>query len=346
MDVTYFYCREFESKPFIEALQRNNIETKAIKTPNRKLGHIKYLIKSVQLAWECDSDSNVIFDSVGLTSSLLHIKNILTNSKNGYNVRLRGDALAEHSGLLKKLVSFNLNGATAMVHVSNYLEQKYKRLYPSKRHYTVYNGITIDTSVQESAEDINKYLKLIQKYKIRILTVMNFEYRDKIKHLKGLIPIINRINHEYSAVFVFIGDGPYQDEIKSIFYGQKGVLFLGRLPRNELIELMQFFDIFYYPSGFDILPNVILEASIAGLPVISSSVGGIPEIVLDKKTGFLMENTEEDSYRYLKLLIEDEALRCKIAMLGREYITKKFDWRIITNDFVKIIKDEIDYENN
>ena len=160
-------------------------------------------------------------------------------------------------------------------------------------------------------------------------------------YFNKLPQVIKQITEEYSALFVIIGGGKYLSGIKSLFSGQKGVVFLGRLTRDEVLKLIPHFDIFFYPSGLDILPNAILEASVSGLPVISTSVGGMPEIIVDKKTGFLLENIKKDSYKYLKLLIEDEDLRYKISIRGRDYVTKKFNWNVINKEFVKIIKSEI-----
>ncbi len=340
MKVTYFYSRDFESMPFVEALRRNNIETEAIQLPVSKFLIKQCLEKLVKCVCVPISESYVIIDTSTEITAIIHLKKILKLLKNGYMIRLRGDALIETDGFRNCLVDFNIKGSNSIFHVSNYLEQKYKLIYPSKRHYTVYNGISIDTSLNKISVDISKYLKSIEKHKIKILTVINFDIRDKIKYIKNLLPTIKRITQEHSALFVFIGDGKYLSEIKNIFYGQKGVLFLGRLQRNEVLKLMPYFDIFYYPSGLDTLGNAVLEASISALPVISTSVGGIPEIILDKKTGFLMKDVEQDSYRYLKLLIEDEELRYKISILGKDYVTKKFDWNTITNNFVKIVKSE------
>jgi len=178
--------------------------------------------------------------------------------------------------------------------------------------------------------------------RIKILTVMNFNIRRKILYFPLLLSTVKRITAEFPALFFFIGGGKYLYKIKSIFRGQKDVHFLGKLPRNDVLSMMPAFDIFLYPSSLDVLPNAILEASASGLPVISTDVGGISEIVVHNKTGFLMKDIKNDSYRYLRLLIEDEDLRRKISESGRKWVTTKFDWTTITRDFVQIIKSEIE----
>ena len=342
MKGTYIFSRAFESMPFIKALRQNEMDIESIHLSNNQFALVRYLEKFMQSSRARVSDSFIIIDDPGIPATVLNIKKILKFNENDYMIRLRGDSLmGTRAQIVRNAIDYNIDNSNALFHVAKYLEKKYKKLYPSKRHYTVYNGINLTNASNNNDIDISKYSKLTEKTKINILTVMNFDFSVKFKYIKSILPIIKRIINEYSASFVFIGGGKYLSELKSSFYGQKGVVFLGKLPRNEVLKLMPYFDIFFYPSGLDILPNAVLEASVSGLPVISTSVGGISEIIVDKTTGFLLENIKKDSYTYLKLLIEDEGLRYQISTRGREYVTKKFDWNVITTEFVKIIKSEI-----
>jgi len=327
--------------PFINVLRKNNIITEIINYPKKQFYPTQCLERSIQLKRIKYRDSLIIIDDPLIPSAILNMKKILKIHGNKYIIRLKGDALRESSGLGKPILDFTIKGSNYIFHVAKYLEQKYRLIYPSKRHITIYNGVDLNLPIKDNYIDINEYLNLKQNFKIFILTVMNFEFIEKTKYINLLLPTIKRITNEYSALFVFIGDGKYLSGVKSIFNGQKGVVFLGRLPRDEVLKLMPYFDIFLYPSGLDILPNAVLEASASGIPVISSSVGGIPEIIVDKKTGFLMYRISEDSYKYLKLLIEDEDMRFKIARSGKEYVATKFNWNKVTNEFFKIIESEI-----
>ena len=85
------------------------------------------------------------------------------------------------------------------------------------------------------------------------------------------------------------------------------------------------FDIFVLPSLKEGLPYVVLEAGLAGLPVVASSVGGIPEIIENGKEGLLVApaNQEEISIA-IKKLIDDKALRENLARNLHEKIKKEF----------------------
>ncbi|MEK7130939.1 MAG: glycosyltransferase [Patescibacteria group bacterium] len=98
------------------------------------------------------------------------------------------------------------------------------------------------------------------------------------------------------------------------------------------------FDIFVLPSIKEGLPYVILEAGLAGLPVIASNVGGIPEIIDNEKNGILVSpaNPEELALA-IKKLIDDKTLRETIAKNLREKIQKEFSLEKMVEKTTKMI---------
>jgi glycosyltransferase involved in cell wall biosynthesis len=340
MRITYFFQRANESLPLITALRENNIYTEIIQLSNNNFSPIRNL-KKLKQAYSYGSYSYIILDDPGVPSTIINFKKFIKLNTNGYLIRLRGDAIIETSGFGRSLVDLNIKGSNLVLHVSDYLKNKYEKIYPYNKHLTLYNGIDLNAVSNNNEICVDKYLKHIKKAKTKILIVMNFEYREKIRFFFELPKKKKKIIEEYSVILVIIGGGKYLSIIKSIFSNIKEVVFLGRINRSEVLKLMSYFDIFYYPSGLDALPNVLLEASASGLPIIANSIGGIPEIVLDKKTGFLMEDVEKDGYKYLKLLIEDEDLRNKMSICGKKYVAQKFNWNVIKEKFIKIIKSEL-----
>ena len=97
-----------------------------------------------------------------------------------------------------------------------------------------------------------------------------------------------------SSYLVFIGDGRLRSELEKEIAAAgltNSVRFLGR--REDVPELLRAMDCFVLPSVAEGLPTVILEAMAAGVPCIASAVGGIPEIIADNKTGFLVPPMDE-----------------------------------------------------
>jgi glycosyltransferase involved in cell wall biosynthesis len=88
---------------------------------------------------------------------------------------------------------------------------------------------------------------------------------------------------------------------------------------------MSAFDVFVLCTHFEGLPLVILEAMARGRPVVATAVDGIPEIVIDGRTGLLHPHGDAETLaaRLLSLL-EDEALAARIGGAGREFV--KMEW--------------------
>jgi glycosyltransferase involved in cell wall biosynthesis len=97
-----------------------------------------------------------------------------------------------------------------------------------------------------------------------------------------------------NAYLVFIGDGRLQASLKSEAAEINiidSIRFLGR--REDVPRLLKAMDCFVLPSVAEGLPTVILEAMAAGVPCIASAVGGIPEIITNNETGFLVPAKNE-----------------------------------------------------
>jgi glycosyltransferase involved in cell wall biosynthesis len=96
-------------------------------------------------------------------------------------------------------------------------------------------------------------------------------------------------------------------------------------------------DICCLPSYNEGLPGSVLEGMSAGLPVVSTPVGGIAEAVLDGETGFLVEPGDVQALTgALESLVTDEGLRGTMGEAGRAHLLKKFDLQTIVDQVVKI----------
>jgi len=95
---------------------------------------------------------------------------------------------------------------------------------------------------------------------------------------------------------------------------------------ENLIRLAQRCDVFVLPTRADCFSLATLEAMAAGLPVVTARVGGIPDIVRDAETGFLIEPGDYESMKdRLELLIESLELRRKLGDAGRERVCSNFE---------------------
>jgi len=127
----------------------------------------------------------------------------------------------------------------------------------------------------------------------------------------------NVIDGGYDVKLIIVGDGELKEEliekVNSLGISDK-VTFLGI--RSDIPELLQASDFFVFSSNWEGLPLVVLEAMSAGLPIVSTKVGGIPEIVQDNVNGVLVEpgNQEMLVEAITKLLTDKQ----KLVQMGRK----------------------------
>lgn len=106
--------------------------------------------------------------------------------------------------------------------------------------------------------------------------------------------------------FLFVGDGPDKEILVKESNGDSRIHFLGF--RNDIMAILAASKIAILPSlGMEGMPAVIQEAQYAGLPVVATNVGGVPEQISDGENGFLIEPNDSNSLaRKILLLLSDK----------------------------------------
>ncbi len=141
------------------------------------------------------------------------------------------------------------------------------------------------------------------------------------------------------------GTGPLKNKYSLLVtrYGLRNrVLFLGHVGHEELPKYLAEADVFIRPSLSEGLGNVFLEAMAAGLPVIATPVGGIPDFLKDGETGLFCEvGNPKTIAEKVKIYLRNEELREKIKANAKEMVEQNYDWNLIAqkmeNIFNKLI---------
>jgi len=116
-------------------------------------------------------------------------------------------------------------------------------------------------------------------------------------------------------------------------------VFTGALFGREKYECYGAVDLFMLPSLCEGLPTVLLEASAMGIPIVATSVGGIPDIVVHGKTGFLVDKLSVELYaRYAANLLEHKDLAEKIGKNAREHVKTNFLWSTVAEKYERIFE--------
>ncbi|HLC90289.1 MAG TPA: glycosyltransferase family 4 protein [Candidatus Nanoarchaeia archaeon] len=127
-----------------------------------------------------------------------------------------------------------------------------------------------------------------------------------------------------------VGDGPLVSYYKNKYFTKNNYIhFIGRIPQEELPKIIHQHDIIVLPSlrnSAESFPNALLEAMACGKPVIASSVWGIPEMVDDGKTGFLVPEKDVAAIVYaIKRFLENPEWVGSMGKAGRERVEKNFE---------------------
>jgi glycosyltransferase involved in cell wall biosynthesis len=124
---------------------------------------------------------------------------------------------------------------------------------------------------------------------------------------------------------VLLGDGPAREEIHRLVapLGPAAIL-TGH--RDDVMDLLMATDVLLHPTQVDAFPTALLEAAAAAVHVIATAVGGIPEIVEDGRTGFLLAfpPRPDTLAERLEALLADESLRRSLGRAAREDFLQRF----------------------
>jgi len=210
--------------------------------------------------------------------------------------------------------------------ISNYLAEWAKEMGVKNEIIEVVpNGVDVK-SFQLSAFS---FQKKNEKEKILITT-------SRLVKKNGIDDVIKAMQYLPENVkFHIIGDGPE----KKNYPPCDRVKFFGYLPHEEIIGHLHSADIFIRPSLSEGMGNSFIEAMAAGLPVIGTKVGGIPDFLRNGETGLFCEVQNPKSIaEKVKILLENQELRIKIINNAKEMVEKKYDWNLIAKDMKNIFE--------
>ena len=144
-----------------------------------------------------------------------------------------------------------------------------------------------------------------------------------------------------------IGAGPEERTLRRLVAElglEDRVSLLGARSLREVYERLASADVFVHLSqigedGYrDGFPNVILEAMATGLPVVSTWVSGIPECVLDGKTGYLVHERDPlASAEAIEKLLRDTNLRSRLGAAGRQRLEQNFQLDGMVDELEKLL---------
>ncbi|MDV4343033.1 glycosyltransferase family 4 protein [Methanoculleus sp. YWC-01] len=141
------------------------------------------------------------------------------------------------------------------------------------------------------------------------------------------------------ACLVFSGSGPLKEDLidATTRNGLNGnVIFTDYIPRDVTSLYYQAADIFVLPSFSEAFPLTLLEAGAAGLPIVATNVGGVPDILHDGVNGLMSKTGDpEDLASKIATLLDNDELRAEMGKKG-QMLVKQYSWEKIAEETEKV----------
>lgn len=152
---------------------------------------------------------------------------------------------------------------------------------------------------------------------------LNILYVGSLTRHKGiqiLIEAVRRIKKDNLRLAI-VGSGRYKDKLEDMANSDKRIAFYGKISNDDIEVWYNKADVLVVPSVWnEVFGIVILEAFRAGVPVIASSIGGIPEVVKDNYNGFLFEPGDVDQLKQvLESIIENPEVLARLGNNAKNY---------------------------
>jgi len=230
--------------------------------------------------------------------------------------------------------------------ISNYLKDFAKRHGVRSEISVIPNGVDLDLFNREIGEEERMKLRShlgISKNDFTIVTVSRLVKKNGVEDTIRAISVLKKKEPETSFKLLIIGKGDLEGHLKMITekLGLKDkIKFVGFVDYKDLPKYLKVSDLFIRPSLSEGLGNAFLEAMAAGVPVIGTNVGGIPDFLINKETGlFCKVKDYGDIADKIMMVIEDQFLKNRLVQNGKSMAFKNYSWnKIASQMFVVFLK--------
>lgn len=226
----------------------------------------------------------------------------LEECANCLHPKIQHQVSPDEQEVLKKWIQFRISFAMNMLQNSDLI------VSPSKYLADVYRKFGISRSIEISALGLNKQRKSSRSTKQPIVFAFLGVIHD-LKNVYLLAEVFQETTGNACLKFFGAGSDYHIQKLVTAFGGNARVTYEGKYTPEDLPNILDQTDIVVLPSLMENYPLVIREAFCAGVPVISSRVGGIPEIVTHLSDGILFNPTDkEELRRWLQLIIDNPVI--------------------------------------
>ncbi len=232
--------------------------------------------------------------------------------------------------IIRRLIKYAFIHAQKIITVSKTLAEKIVATgIPEEKVYLMPKGVDTEMFYPQDRQKMRNMLSIPQD-KVVVLYMGNLvAVKNPLAVVEAAVALT--LQERESLHFIMVGDGGLRKRIEQIIK-EKGLVdsfsLIGRVDPSQVGYWMNAADVLVLPSLNEGMPNVLYEAMACGLPVIASNVGGVPEIIEEGITGFLVDVSDlQELKNRILTCAKDRPLRERIGRNSRMYIEKrKLNW--------------------
>ena len=227
------------------------------------------------------------------------------------------------SSLHRRLLKFNLARADKILSTSQVMAAETSK-YTGKPIAVTPFGIDLEQFRPQMVESV------FDQNDIVIGTVKTLEEKYGIEYLIRAFSFLKHRHPEKSLKLLIVGGGSQETHLRRLAKDlgvDADTAFAGRVPHAEIPRYQNMLTISVTLSDNESFGVAVLEACACAKPVVVSNVGGLPEVVEDGVTGFVVEPRDpEQAADAIERLLADQELGQKMGEAGRERVRRLYDW--------------------
>jgi len=172
-----------------------------------------------------------------------------------------------------------------------------------------------------SPKNINRE---ISRLPVKLLCVAMMRDGDKFQSFRQLAEALPHLGGTDWHLLI-AGDGDKRSDVENLFIEfEDQVTYLGRLDEGALLTIYDQADIYVWPAHGEAFGMAFLEAARAGLPVVAGKLRGVPDVVIDKRTGLLAPAGDMSAFAAcVRVLIDDREMAAKMGAAGRKFVKEE-----------------------
>lgn len=241
----------------------------------------------------------------------------------------------------KHVVEFSIDKSDGVTAVSEYLKRETYSNFEIKQDIEVIpNFIDLDRFKKSNKSHFKK--AICPNDEKVVVHVSNFR---KVKRVPEVVTVFSKILEKgIGAKLLLVGDGPDRQRAEQQCRDLgicEHTRFLGKL--EEVEDVLSIADLFLIPSGSETFGLAALEAMSCSVPVISSNIGGLPEVNVEGETGYLCDLDDTDCMaRHAVNILSDDKLHSRLSANARKRAEQFNQDDIVTmyEDFYKVVSDK------